>query len=173
MFENILQQMGGLAASGQQYAQAQQSGQYDAVDPHQAANYVNQFSQHATPEQQQQVFEEYVRTLSPEQRQALGQAMVQHPSVPVQSVQAEDDQGLAQALGTSTQALQAPGQGGLGGLFGMFGQAMGGQPMGSPAQAPTAQPDGFDLGSLLQNPMAKAGLVGLAGIIGSRLLNHQ
>jgi len=100
--------------------------------------------------------------------------MVQHPGVPVQSVQADNDQGLAQALGTSTQSLQQPGQGGLGGLFGMFGQAMGGQPMGSSAQvSQSAQPGGFDIGSLLQNPVAKAGLVGLAGIIGSRLLNHR
>ena len=102
MFENILQQMGGLANSGSQFAQAHQNGQYDQVDPNQAAEYVSQFSQHATPDQRQQVFEEYVRSLSPEQRQALGQAMVQHPGVPVQSVQANDDQGLAQALGTST-----------------------------------------------------------------------
>ena len=56
----------------------------------------------------------------------------------------------------------------------MFGQAMGGQPMGSPTQiSQTAQPGGFDIGSLLQNPVAKAGLVGLAGMIGSRLLNQQ
>jgi len=174
MFENILQQMGGLANSGSQFAQAHQNGQYDQVDPDQAAEYVSQFSQHATPDQRQQVFEEYVRSLSPEQRQALGQAMVQHPGVPVQSVQSNDDQGLAQALGTSTQSLQQSGQGGLGGLFGMFGQAMGGQPMGSSMPASqSAQLGGFDIGGLLQNPVAKAGLVGLAGIIGSRLLNHQ
>jgi ABC-type transporter MlaC component len=99
MFENILKQMGGLASSGSQYAQARQNVQYDQVDAHQAADYIGQFSQHATPEQRQQVFEEYVRSLSPVQRQAL----VQHPGVPVQSVQsvkANDDQGLAQVLGT-------------------------------------------------------------------------
>jgi len=174
MFEDLLQKMGGLASSGSQFAQAQQSRQYDQVDPAHAADYVNQFSQHASPAQQQQVFEEYVRTLTPEQRQALGQAMVQHPGTPVQSVQAEDDQSLTQALGTSSQALQTQGQGGLGGLFGMFGQAMGGQAAGQTQGQPTQQASsGFDVGSLLQNPIAKAGLVGLAGIIGSRLLNHQ
>ena len=179
MFENILQQMGGLGNSSQQFAQAHQSGQYDQVDPNHAAEYVQQFTQHASPEAQQQVFGEYVRSLSPEQRQALGQAMVQHPGVPVQSVQYDDDQSLSQALGTSTQALSTPGQGGLGGLFGVFGQAMGGQPTsqysqgGGMSMGQPAQQGGFDVGSLLQNPIAKAGLVGLAGVIGSRLLNHQ
>ena len=170
MFEDLLQKMGGLAASGPQFAQAQQSGQYDQVDPGQAAQYVDQFSQHATPEQREQVFGEYVRSLSPEQRQALGQAMVQHQGVPMQSVRADDDQQLTQALGTSSQALQAPGQGGLGGLFGMLGGQAPGQVTGQPGQPAVG---GFDIGSLLQSPIAKAGLVGLAGIIGSRLLNHQ
>ncbi|MFC4453497.1 hypothetical protein [Deinococcus sonorensis] len=179
MFEHILQQMGSLGASSQHFAQAQQTGQDDQVDPNHAAEYVQHVTQHASPEAQQQVFGEYVCSLSSEQRQALGLAMVQHPGIPVQSVQVDDDQSLTQALGTSTQALSAPGQGGLGGLFGMFGQAMGGQStpqasqLGGMSMGQSAQPGGFDVGSLLQNPVAKAGLVGLAGIIGSRLLNQQ
>jgi hypothetical protein len=168
MFEDLLQKMGGLAASGTQFTQAQQSGQYDQVDSNHAAEYVNQFSQHATPEQQQEVFQQYVQSLSPEQRQALGQAMVQHQGVPLQSVQADDDQDLSQALSASSQALQAPGQGGLGGLFGMLGGQAPGQLPGQLTQSA----GGFNVGSLLQNPLAKAGLVGLAGIIGSKLLNH-
>jgi len=175
MFENILQQMGQLGSSSQQFAQAQQSGQYDQVDSNHAADYVQGFTQNASPEAQQQVFEEYVRSLTPEQRQALGQAMVQHQGTPVQTVQADDDRSLSQALTTSSQSLSQPGQGGLGGLFGMFGQTMSGQPgqAGGQPMPHASQSGGFDVGSLLQNPLAKAGLVGLAGVIGSRLLNHR
>lgn len=206
----------------QRFAKAQSN--YDDVDPHEAAEYVEQYMRSAPPEMQQQALRQYMQQLDPRQREALAQAMIQHQGTPVQNVRYDDDDDLTNAFVQSGQALtQQPGRGGgIGDLFGMMGGMLGGgmggglggmlggghqqqqqsgglggllggllgggqqqqqqggfggqqyqqgygqqqQPYGQPM--PQQQQGG--LGQLLQNPMAKAGLVSLAAIIGSQLM---
>lgn len=210
MFDDLLNNTG----RNEQFAKAQSN--MDAVDPHDAAEYVGEFMRNAPPEVQQQVLRQYVSQLDPRQRQALGQAMVQHQDTPVQDVRDDDDDDLVGALARSGQALSTrpnPSQG-LGGLFGMFGNMMGGgqgqqgglggmlgggQPQGGfgglggllgggqpqqpqqpqyqqpypQQQNPQPQNPMGGLGGLLENPMARAGLVSLAAVIGSQLMRGR
>jgi len=167
----------------QQFARAQTN--HDAVDPHDAAEYVGQFMQHAPQDTQQQVLRQYMSQLDPQQRQSLAQAMIQHNGTPVQDVRYDDDDDMIHAFQRSGQALTSNQQGGglassLGGLFGMMGgpsaqqggfdQGMGGA---SGQQQGFGQPQQGGLGGLLQNPMARAGLASLAGVIASQMMNRR
>jgi hypothetical protein len=116
------------------------------ISPQEAAAYVQQYIQNASPEDRTKLMQEYFGQMSPDQKSALGTALVNSPATPVTSVDAQDDHSLIEAY---TQSAQAPAQGGK-----------------SPLEAAFAQ------GGMLGNPLVKAGLVGLAGIIGSRLLRR-
>lgn len=116
------------------------------VSPQEAAAYIQDYMQNASPDERQQVMQEYFGQMSPQQRQQIGGAIVQSPYNPVQSVRHDDDNDLIQAY---TRTAQAPMQDGR-----------------SPLEA------AFSQGGALSNPLVKAGLVGLAGMIGSRMLRR-
>lgn len=116
------------------------------VSPQEAAAYIQDYLQNASPEDRQQVLQEYLRSMSPEQRQQMGDAIVHSPANPVQTVNATDPGDLATAY---VQASQAPAQDGR-----------------SPLEA------AFAPGGALGSPLVKAGLVGLAAMIGSKLLRR-
>lgn len=116
------------------------------VSPQEAAAYVQEYLQNASPQERQQVLQEYFGQMPADQRQQLGNAMVQSPYSPVQNVRYDDPNDLADAY---TRTAQAPAQDGRSPLEAAFGQ-----------------------GGALSNPLVKAGLVGLAGMIGSRLLRR-
>lgn len=187
MFDELF----GNPGRNERFARAQNN--HNDVDPHEAAEYVGQFMQQAPPETQQQVLRQYMAQLDPRQRQALAQAMIQHDGTPVQNVRDDDDDDMIQAFQRSGQSLTGqqgsrPGQG-LGELFGMFGGMMGGSgaqqggfgqerggfgqqnPMGGFGQQQQGSSGG--LGQLLENPMARAGLVSLAAVIGSKMMNRR
>ena len=168
MFEDLLNNQG----LNQRFAGAQDN--HDAVDPNEAAEYVNQFMRNAPPETQREVFQQYYSQLDPQQRAQLAQAMAQHPDTPVQQVRADDPNDFASALQQSGGALaNRGGAGALGGLFGMLGGGQNNQNTSAqnmPQNPGTQSGLGGQLGSLLQNPMARAGLVSLAAVIGSKLL---
>lgn len=128
----------------QRMADARDTDGDGVVSPQEAAAYIQQYIQNASPEERNQVLQQYFAQMSPEQKSALGNALVQSPATPVQSVTPGDDRSLADAY---TRSAQAPAQDGR-----------------SPLEA------AFSQGGMLGNPLVKAGLVGLAGIIGSRLL---
>lgn len=65
----------------QQYAQAYDSGDYSNVDPNQAAYHLQQFTQNAPPDLQQQIFQQHFGQMPYEQRAALAQHMPQHYNV--------------------------------------------------------------------------------------------
>lgn len=142
MMDDLLK---GLAAKFAQPGAAQQA------DPQEAGQLVSQYVQTAPPQEQQATFRDFVQTLSPEQRAALAQAMNEHPDMPVQNVSPHDDDALAQAMQQSSSAVvqQGANQEGMSPLQQIF--------------AP---------GGALSNPLVKAGLIGLAGVIGSRMLNR-
>ncbi|BDP40229.1 hypothetical protein DAETH_01980 [Deinococcus aetherius] len=116
------------------------------VSPQEAAAYIQEYMQNASPQERQQLMQEYFQQLPPDQRQQMGDAMVQSPYSPVQNVRYDDPNDLADAY---TRTAQAPMQDGRSPLEAAFGQ-----------------------GGALGNPLVKAGLVGLAGMIGSRLLRR-
>ncbi len=114
------------------------------VSPEEAAAYVQAYLQQASPEERNKVLSGYFQNMPQDQRQQVGNAITQDPNNPVQSVNANDPSDLAHAY---TQAAQAPAQNGK-----------------SPLEA------AFSQGGMLSSPLVKAGLVGLAGVIGSSLL---
>lgn len=188
------------------------------VSPAEAEAYLRDFMQQASPEEQRDAMQEYLRGLSPQQRTELLRGLEQNPQTPVQpgQVRADDQGNLADALRQSLgPLLQGGGLGGLlGGLLGGQGQSAGGaarpgqsqpaEPFGQDRMAHGEQPftdpyrgndtpRGADMGQpgvpvgqersplqqafekdgALGSPMVQAGLVGLAGIIGSRMLRRR
>ena len=123
------------------------------ADPREAGTLVSQYMQTAPQGEQVDTYRNFVRTLSPEQRDALAQAMNQHPDMPVQGVSPQDDDGLANAIQQSGSAVI--------------------QKHGANAEGPSPLEQMFGQGGALSNPLVKAGLVGLAGVIGSQLLNRN
>lgn len=118
------------------------------VSPQEAAAYIQDYMKNATPEERQQILKDYIGGMSPDQRQQMGDAIVKSPANPVQTINAQDDNDLANAY---TQVVQAKPQ----------------QESGpSPLEA------AFAPGGMLSNPMVKAGLVGLAAAIGSKMLRR-
>ncbi|WP_412026516.1 hypothetical protein [Deinococcus yunweiensis] len=116
------------------------------VSPQEAAAYIQEYMANATPEERQQILRDYVGGMTPDQRQQMGDAIVQSPANPVQRVNPQDPDDLANAY---AQTAQAPAQDGR-----------------SPLEA------AFASGGMLSNPMVKAGLVGLAAMIGSSVLKR-
>ncbi|WP_102128096.1 hypothetical protein [Deinococcus planocerae] len=116
------------------------------VSPQEAAAYIQDYMQNASPDERQQIMREYFGQMPADQRRQMGDAMVQSPYSPVQQVRHDDDDDMIEAY---TRTAQAPMQDGRSPLEAAFGQ-----------------------GGALSNPLVKAGLVGLAGMIGSRMLRR-
>lgn len=117
------------------------------VSPQEAAAYIQDYMANASPEQRQQILKDYIGGMSPEQRQQMGDAIVKSPANPVQRVNHDDPNDLADAY---ARTAQAPAQDGK-----------------SPLES------AFSEGGMLSSPLVKAGLVGLAGMIGSKLLRGR
>jgi len=136
----------------ERYAQAHESGNHEGIDPQQAYGHVQQFMQQAPPEMQQQVYQQHFEQMPYEQRQQFAQqAPPQYqpymdPNNPRQMGQGFYQMGQQQP-GILQQLLGAAGGRGVPG--GSLGGGMGG---------------------LLSNPMAKAALVGIAGLAAKQLL---
>lgn len=116
------------------------------ISPQEAAAYIQQYIQSAPPEDRGRLMQDYFGQMPAEQKSALGTALVQSPATPVSSVQPGDDHDLIDAY---IKSAQAPAQNGQSPLEAAFGQ-----------------------GGMLSSPLVKAGLVGLTGLIGSRLLRR-
>ena len=128
-------------------ASAQDTDGDGQVSPQEAAAYVQQYLQSASPQERTQLMQGYLGQLSPDQKSAIGTALVQSPATPVTSVDPSSDHDLIDAYTRSAHApATASGQ--------------------SPLEA------AFSQGGMLSSPLVKAGLVGLAGIIGSSLLRR-
>lgn len=117
------------------------------VSPQEAAAYIQDYMNNASPEERNQILKDYMGGMTPDQRQQMGDAIVQSNANPVQTVNHQDPGELANAYG---QVAQAPAQ------------------QGGPSPLEAA----FAPGGMLSNPMVKAGLVGLAAAIGSKMLRR-
>lgn len=156
MFEELKRElhekMAALNAAAQPQAGAATTGAADprdtnhdgVVSAQEAAAYVRDYLQSASPEERDSLMKDYLGKLSPDDRRQMGDAIVRSPSNPVQQVNADDDKDLIDAY---TKAATAPEQNGK-----------------SPLEAAFAE------GGALSSPLAKAGLVGLAAVIGSKYL---
>ena len=128
----------------EQYAQAHESGNHEGIDPNQAYGHVQQFMRQAPPEMQQQVYQQHFEQMPYDQRQQFAQ------QAPPQ-YQQQMGQGFYQ------MGQQQPGI-----LQQLLGAAGG---RGTQGGGP-----GGGMGGLLANPMAKAALVGIAGLAAKQLL---
>lgn len=117
------------------------------VSPQEAAAYIQDYMKNATPEERQQILQDYIGGMSSDQRQQMGNAIVQSSANPVQNVNPQDDSDLANAY---TKVVQAPAQ----------------------DNGPSPLEAAFAPGGALSNPLVKAGLVGLAAAIGSKMLRR-
>ena len=117
------------------------------VSPQEAAAYIQDYMRNASPEERNQILHDYVGSLSPDQRQQMGGAIVQSPANPVQTVNHEDHADLVNAY---SQVAQHPAQ----------------------DNGPSPLEAAFAPGGSLSSPLVKAGLVGLAAAIGSRVLRR-
>ena len=117
------------------------------VSPQEAAAYVQEYMRTASPEERNQILRDYIGGMSSDQRQGMGDAIVRSPANPVQTVDHTDDSSLLDAF---NRTAQAPAQ----------------------SQGPSPLEAAFGQGGALSNPMVKAGLVGLAAAIGSRMLRR-
>lgn len=117
------------------------------VSPQEAAAYIQDYIKNATPEERNQILRDYIGGMNADQRQQIGDAIVKSPANPVQNVNPQSDDELVEAY---TQTAQAPAQ-----------------PAG-----PSPLEQAFGPGGALSNPLVKAGLVGLAAAIGSRMLRR-
>lgn len=116
------------------------------VSPQEAAAYIQDYMKNATPEERNQILRDYIGGMSADQRREMGDAIVKSPANPVQQVNHQDDNDLIDAY---TRTAQAPVQQG----------------------GPSPLEQTFNSGAL-SNPLVKAGLVGLAAAIGSRMLRR-
>lgn len=117
------------------------------ISPQEAAAYIQEYIRTAPPEERAQLMQQYFGQMSAQDKSALGSALVQSPATPVTQIRENDDHDLIDAYTRSAQAPQQQGK--------------------SPLEA------AFAPGGMLSNPMVKAGLVGLAGMIGSNLLRGR
>lgn len=116
------------------------------VSPQEAAAYIQDYMKNASPEERNQILRDYIGGMSPDQRREMGDAIVKSPSSPVQNVRFEDDDDMVDAY---TRTAQAQAQ----------------------QTGPSPLEQTFNSGAL-SNPLVKAGLVGLAAAIGSRMLRR-
>lgn len=136
----------------EQYAQAHESGNHEGIDPQQAYGHVQQFMQQAPPEMQQQVYQQHFEQMPYDQRQQFAQQM------PPQ-YQSYMDPNNPQQMG---QGFYQMGQQQPGILQQLLSSISGGRAQGGV--------QGGGLGGVLANPMAKAALVGIAGLAAKQLL---
>lgn len=118
------------------------------VSPQEAAVYVQEYLNQASPEERNQILHDYIGSMTPEQRQQMGDAIVQSSANPIQKVNIQDTSDLANAY---TQVAQAPRQ---------------------TSDGPSPLEAAFAPGGALSNPLVKAGLVGLAAAIGSKMMRR-
>ncbi|MFC5850118.1 hypothetical protein [Deinococcus petrolearius] len=116
------------------------------VSPEEAAAYIRDYLDSASPQERSQIMKDYFGGMSQGERQQMGTALNSSPVNAGRSINPDSDDDLVDAY---TRTAQAPAQDGR-----------------SPLEA------AFSQGGMLGSPLVKAGLVGLAGIIGSRMLRR-
>lgn len=170
MLQNIL----GGGQQRQQFqdfaSRYQQGAPFDGISEQEALQNYQQVAPHLSPQQWQESAQESFARLSPQQRMELGRylqqgAQQQGYSFPDMNHDGIDDRTqdpryLAQMAGQMRQ--QQPG------LFSqLLGSAMGGGAMGSGSGA------GGNVGELLNNPIAKAALAGIAATAVQRMMSGR
>lgn len=152
----VHERMAGLVnTAGAALTQGSSTQQFDPRDTNrdgvvseaEAAAYVRDYLSSVSPAERDALLQDYVGGLSQEQRREMGDAIVRSPATPVQTVNANDKADLANAI---TRTAQAQTEGGSNPLEAVFAK-----------------------GGALDNPLVKAGLVGLAAAIGNKMLRGE
>ncbi|HWG84426.1 MAG TPA: hypothetical protein VNT60_02995 [Deinococcales bacterium] len=126
----------------QRYSQAVDDDRYDDVDDNQAVMHVQDFMRQAPPQMQQQVYQDYFQRAPYEQRQQMQEML---PPQYRQGMDPNDPYSMAQGFGRAAQTHFDP-----------------------TPESPLQQM--FGQGGALGSPLAKAAVIGIAGMIGKQLL---
>lgn len=175
MLQNILG--GGQRQQFQDFANRYQQGSpFDGISDQEALQNYQQVAPHLSPQQWQESAQESFARLSPQQRMELGRylqqgAQQQGYSFPDMNHDGIDDRTqdpryLAQMAGQMRQ--QQPG------LFSqLLGSALGGGGMGGGSGMLGGGGAGGNVGQLLNNPIAKAALAGIAATAMQRMMSGR
>ena len=174
-----------ILGGGQQRQQFQdfanrydQGSPYDGISDQEALERYRQVAPHLTPEMYQQAAQESFSRMSPQERQQLGrylrqQAMQRGMNFPDFNQDGIDDRlqdpnYLAQVTGRMRQ--QQPGL-----MSQLLGSALGGGQMGGGSMmgGMGGQMGGGGVGELLNNPIAKAALAGIAATAVRRMMSGR
>lgn len=129
----------------QRFAQAYDNGRYDDVDDREVVQGYERFARQAPPEMQQQVYSDYFQQMPQDQRQQFVQ---QFPQQYQGMLNPNDPRAMAQGFQRMSQEQYSPSP--QNPLESLFGQ-----------------------GGALSSPIAKAALVGIAGMVGKRMLGGR
>lgn len=129
----------------QRFQQAADNNRYDDVDEKQAASSVERFAREAPPQMQQDVYGEYFQRMPQDQRQQFVQ---QFPQQYQSTMDPNDPRAMGRGFQQAAQEHYSPSP--QNPLEGLLGQ-----------------------GGALSSPLAKAAMVGIAGMIGKRLLGGR
>ncbi|PLS79982.1 MAG: hypothetical protein CYG59_10410 [Chloroflexi bacterium] len=154
----------------------QQGAPYDGISEQEALQHYRQVAPHLSPQQWQESAQESFSRLAPQQRMELGRYLMQgaqqqgyaFPDVNRDGIddRMQDPRYLAQVAGQMRQ--QQPG------LFSqLLGGAMGGGAMGGGSGLMGGGGAGGNLGQMLNNPIAKAALAGIAATAMQRMMSGR
>jgi hypothetical protein len=129
----------------QRYAQATDENRYDDIDDREAVDNVRDYLRQASPQEREQIFQEYFQRAPQEQRQQMQDFLPQDYR---QQMDPNDPRSMARGYERATQKQFDP-----------------------TPESPLEQI--FSPGGALSSPVAKAAIIGIAGMIGKQLLNRR
>ena len=140
------------------YVDRYERGAYDQIGDDEVLHNYRTATSQLSPDEYHQAATDAMRNLSPEQRRELRREL-KHRSRDRYDAKDDSPEEVARAM---QQAHQDQGGGGLAGLFGLGGS----HPSGS---QPQSQSQGGGLPGMLDNPVAKVAMAGVAAMVAKKL----
>jgi len=139
------------------YVDRYERGAYDQIGDDEALHNYRTATSRLSPDEYHAAATDAMRNLSPEQRRELRREL-KHRSRDRFDAKDDSPEEVARAM---QQAHQEHEGGGLAGLFGLGGSQQSG--------APGSQPQGGGIGGMLDNPVAKVAMAGVAAMVAKKL----
>ena len=141
------------------YVDRYERGAYDQMGDDEVLHNYRAATSQLSPDEYQAAATDAVRNMSPEQRRELRREL-KHRSNDRFDAKDDSPEEVARAM---QQAHQEQGGGGLAGLFGLGGSN------GSGSQSQGGQSQGGGIGGMLDNPVAKVAMAGVAAMVAKKL----
>jgi hypothetical protein len=139
------------------YVDRYERGAYDQIGDDEALHNYRTATSNLSPDEYHAAATDAMRNLSPEQRKELRREL-KHRSRDRFDAKDDSPEEVARAM---QQAHQDQGGGGLAGLFGLGGSHQ--------SAASGSQPQGGGIGGMLDNPVAKVAMAGVAAMVAKKL----